>query len=220
MGFVLGIDEAGRGAIIGPLVIAGLLIKNYKEKKLKEYGVKDSKKITPEKREELAKKIKELSDDYIIFKIYSKQLNLEMEKRTLNEIELVRIVQIINSFWIRKPVVFVDSVEANSEKFKTKILAKLKNKDVELIVENFADEKFVVVSAASILAKVERDNEIKKLHEKYGYFGSGYPSDERTIEFLKNLDEAKYGEIVRLKWNTLNKILKEKNQKNLLDFHI
>jgi ribonuclease HII len=218
MGFILGIDEAGRGAVIGPLVITGLLIKSYKEKKLKELGVKDSKKLTSEKREELAKKIKKISDDYIIFKISSKQLNYEMKRKNLNEIEIVRIVQIINSFWIRRPKIFIDSVEANVEKFKSKILAKLKNKEIEIIAENFADEKFVVVSGASILAKVERDKEIRKLHEKYGYFGSGYPGDERTIEFLKNLDRTKYNEIVRLRWITSDRILEERDQRKLLDF--
>jgi len=213
MGFVLGIDEAGKGAIIGPLVIAGLLIKSQKEKKLKKLGVRDSKKISPKKREELAEKIKKISDDYIVFKIHPKQLNFEMEKRTLNEIELIRIAQIINSFQLRKPKIFVDSLEANEEKFKNKILARLKDKEIEIVVENSADEKFVVVGGASIVEKVERDREVKKLHEKYGYFGSGYPSDERTIEFLKNLDIAKYQEIARLKWNTFERILKEKNQK-------
>jgi ribonuclease HII len=218
MGFILGIDEAGRGAVIGHLVIAGLLIKDSKEKKLKEIGVKDSKKILPEKREEILRKIKKIADDYIILKISSKQLNKEMEKKNLNEIEITRIAQIINSFWMRKPKVFVDAVEANIEKFKEKILVKLKNKDIKLVAENKADDKFIVVGGASILAKVYRDKEIKKLNEKYGFFGSGYPSDERTIEFLKKLNRNKYDEIVRLKWIISKNILEERNQKKLNNY--
>jgi len=218
MDFILGIDEAGRGALIGPLVIAGLLIKKSKEKKLKELGVKDSKKILPKKRIEIDKEIKKIADDYIILKISSKQLNKEMEKRNLNEIEITRIAQIINSFWIRKPKVFIDAIETNTEKFRNKILKKLKNKDIEIITENFADEKFVIVGGASILAKVERDKEISKLHKECGFFGSGYPSDERTVKFLKKIDRNKYNEIVRLKWITSENILKERNQKKLLDY--
>jgi ribonuclease HII len=218
MGFILGINEAGRGAVIGHLVIAGLLIKDSKEKKLKEIGVKDSKKILPEKREEILRKIKKIADDYIILKISSKQLNKEMEKKNLNEIEITRIAQIINSFWMRKPKVFVDAVEANIEKFKEKILVKLKNKDIKLVAENKADDKFIVVGGASILAKVYRDKEIKKLNEKYGFFGSGYPSDERTIEFLKKLNRNKYDEIVRLKWIISKNILEERNQKKLNNY--
>lgn len=218
MDFILGIDEAGRGALIGPLVIAGLLIKKSKEKKLKELGVKDSKKILSKKRIEIDKEIKKIADDYIILKISSKQLNKEMEKRNLNEIEITRIAQIINSFWMRKPKVFIDAIETNTEKFRNKILKKLKNKDIEIITENFADEKFVIVGGASILAKVERDKEISKLHKEYGFFGSGYPSDERTVKFLKKIDRNKYNEIVRLKWITSENILKERNQKKLLDY--
>jgi len=218
MDFILGIDEAGRGALIGPLVIAGLLIKKSKEKKLKELGVKDSKKILPKKRIEIDKEIKKIADDYIILKISSKQLNKEMEKRNLNEIEITRIAQIINSFWIRKPKVFIDAIETNTEKFRNKILKKLKNKDIEIITENFADEKFVIVGGASILAKVERDKEISKLHKECGFFGSGYPSDERTVKFLKKIDRNKYNEIVRLKWITSENILKERSQKKLLDY--
>lgn len=218
MSYSLGIDEAGRGAVVGPLVIAGLLIKKSKQKKLREMDVRDSKEILPKKREELAKKIKKIADDYIILKISSRQLNKEMERRNLNEIEVSRIAQIINSFWMRKPEIYLDSVEANTEKFKSKVLAKLKNKDVNIVVENYADCKYVVVSGASILAKVARDKEIEKLHKKYGFFGSGYSSDERTIEFLKKLKKDEYREIVRLKWITSKNILEEKYQRTLGEF--
>jgi len=177
--------------------------------------VRDSKKILPEKRKEIIKEIKKIADDYIVLKISSKQLNKEMEKRNLNEIEITKIAQIINSFWMRKPIVYLDSVEANTEKFKRKVLEKLKSREENIIAENEADNKYVVVGGASILAKVTRDKEIEKLHDKYGFFGSGYPSDERTIEFLKNLNKDSYNEIVRLKWITSKNILEERAQKKL-----
>lgn len=219
MGFILGIDEAGRGAVVGPLVIGGVLISAENEEKLKKLGVKDSKELSPEKREKLFGKIKELSEDFIILKTSAKQLDNEMERKNLNEIEIERMAQIIDSFWLKKPKVFIDAVEANTLKFKGKILSKLKNKNPEIVSENYADKTYPIVSAASILAKVTRDSEIKKLHGKYGFFGSGYPSDERTINFLENLDRKKYDEIVRLKWATSRNILENKKQKKLGEFY-
>ena len=94
----------------------------------------------------------------------------------------------------------------------------VKNKDIEIVAENYADKNYPVVSAASILAKVTRDAEIKKLHKKYGFFGSGYPGDERTIKFLEKLDKEEYSKIVRLKWATSKNILENKKQKKLGEF--
>ncbi len=218
MGFLLGIDEAGKGPVIGPLIIAGVLISKENSGKLRELGVKDSKDLSPGKRNELFSKIKELSEDFIILETSSKQLNEEMELENLNTIEIKKMVQIINSFESKKPEIFIDAIEANTLKFKEKILSKLKNKEVKIVAENRADQKYPVVSAASILAKVTRDSKVKKLHEKYGFFGSGYPADERTIKFLEELDEKSYNEIVRLKWSTSKRILEKKKQKGLGEF--
>ena len=218
MGFLLGIDEAGKGPVIGPLIIAGVLISKENSGKLRELGVKDSKDLSPGKRNELFSKIKELSEDFIILETSSKQLNEEMELENLNTIEIKKMAQIINSFESKKPEIFIDAIEANTLKFKEKILSKLKNKEVKIVAENRADQKYPVVSAASILAKVTRDSKVKKLHEKYGFFGSGYPADERTIKFLEELDEKSYNEIVRLKWSTSKRILEKKKQKGLGEF--
>jgi len=218
MGFLLGIDEAGKGPVIGPLVIAGVLISEENEGKLKKLGIKDSKELSPEKRKKFSEEIKNLSEDFVVLKISASELNKEMDTKTLNEIEISRIAQIINSFWMRKPKVYIDALEANTKKFKEKILSRLKDKKLEIIAENYADKTYPIVSAASIIAKVTRDSEIKNLHKKYGFFGSGYPSDERTIEFLKKLNKEEYNKIVRLKWETSKNILKNKKQKKLLEF--
>ncbi len=210
MSFLLGIDEAGRGAVIGPLVIAGILISEENENKLKKLGVKDSKELSPEKREELFDKIKKLSEDFIILKISAKQIDNEMETKSLNEIEIKRIGQIIDSFWLKKPKVFVDAVEANTEKFKNKVLEKLKNKDENIVAENEADNKYVVVGGASILAKVTRDREIEKLHSKYGFFGS-LPYQERILIENRKGDR---------KLEQIGKVVENKEKGNLYTYSI
>ncbi|MCK4730650.1 MAG: ribonuclease HII [Candidatus Aenigmarchaeota archaeon] len=218
MGFLLGIDEAGKGPVIGPLIIAGVIISEENSGKLREVGVKDSKELSPRKREELFSKIKKLSEDFIILETSSKQLNEEMELENLNTIEIKKMGQIIDSFESKNPEVFIDAIEANTLKFKDKIISHLKNKELKIVAENRADQKYPVVSAASILAKVTRDSKIKKMHEQYGFFGSGYPADGRTIKFLEELDEKSYNEIVRLKWSTSKRILEKKKQKGLGEF--
>ncbi|MGC9310429.1 MAG: ribonuclease HII [Candidatus Aenigmatarchaeota archaeon] len=218
MGLLLGIDEAGKGPVIGPLVIAGCLIDEKDEGKLNELGVRDSKELTPKKRETILAKLRETCADSFVVMITPKQLNAEMDILNLNQIELARVAKIVNHFGDKSPKVVVDSFEANTEKFAEKLRALLKDKSLQIVSENKADKNHPVVGAASIIAKVTRDGEIKKLYEKYGDFGSGYPADPRTIKFLRTLDEKEFPEIVRTKWSTAQRIIEGRKQKGLGDF--
>ncbi|HIQ50174.1 MAG TPA: ribonuclease HII [Nanoarchaeota archaeon] len=209
---IAGIDEAGRGAVIGPMVIACVLVEN--ENKLVELGVKDSKLLSPEKREELYKKILKVVNDYVVIKIPAQEID-EMRKRySLNVIEALKMAEIIN---VLKPEkVFVDCPQANTIKF-TEILRSMLKYQVKIIAENFADAKYPVVAAASIIAKVERDREIEKLKKEFNFdFGVGYPHDERTINFLKKFKELP--NCVRKSWSTTLEIENQKKQKKLEDF--
>lgn len=216
MGYLLGIDEAGKGPVIGPLVICGCLIEEEKGEELKKIGVKDSKLLFPKKREKLSVKIKEACSEFLAVEITPRQLNAEMDILNLNQIELARVAKIVNHFSEKKPKIFIDSFEANTEKFTEKLKSLLKDKDLEITCENRADRKFPVVSAASIIAKVTRDGKIKELHKTYGDFGSGYPADPKTIAFLNKLDEKHFPEIVRTKWSTAQRIIEGRKQKRLI----
>lgn len=218
MGLILGIDEAGKGPVIGPLIIAGCLIDEKDEYKLREIGARDSKELTPRQRERMFEKIKNLCLDHFIVEITPKQLNAEMGILNLNQIELARVAKIVNHFSDKKPKVIIDSFEANTEKFAQKLRTLLNDKSLEIVSENRADKNYVTVSAASIIAKVTRDGKIKELHKKYGDFGSGYPADPRTIDFLNKLDEKEFPEIVRLKWSTAERILEKRRHKSLEHF--
>ncbi len=209
---IAGIDEAGRGAVIGPMVIAGVLVENDNE--LAELGVKDSKLLTPEQREKLYGEIAKMVKDYVVIKIPANAID-EMRKRySLNVIEAMKMAEIINA--IRPEKVFVDCPQVNTSKFVA-LLKSMVNSDVKIVAENFADAKYPVVAAASIIAKVERDREIEKLKEKFGFdFGVGYPHDEKTIEFLKKFKE--FPECVRKSWITAKEIQKENKQRKLEEF--
>ncbi|MBI4015647.1 MAG: ribonuclease HII [Candidatus Aenigmarchaeota archaeon] len=217
---LLGIDEAGRGAVVGPLVIGGVVIEETDEKKLKEMGAKDSKLLTPLQREKLEIKIKAVVKDFVLIKISAQQIDeMRAAKKNLNRIEAEKMAEIIKVFGPDTAV--VDAPQVSTEKFKAYLLAMAKN-HTKIIAENYADKNWPVVSAASILAKVERDREIEQIKKLVGVnFGVGYPHDSRTIEFVKKcLKEKKNLEWIRHSWETVRELKGKKKQKGLTDFTI
>ena len=215
---VAGIDEAGRGAVVGPLTIAGAMFDEKDLPKLKAMGVKDSKLLKPEKREELYPKIKALAKDSVVLKVSARHIDeLRAAKTNLNKIEAEHMAQIIKS--LAPDIAQVDAPQVSTEKFKAVLLALAKN-HTKIIAENYADKKYVSVGAASILAKVERDREIEEIKKKVGVdFGVGYPHDERTVKFVeKCLKGKKHLEYIRHSWMTVTNMQTKKKQKILGEF--
>jgi len=214
MKLILGIDEAGRGPVIGPMVIAGYCIEEEKIELLKSLGVKDSKELTRKQREEIYKEIIKLTDKYKYIIIGPKTIDYYVYKNKLNYLEFKNMIKIIEE--IKPDKVIIDSPIVNTKKVIEYIKNNLKI-NVEIIAENRADRNYPIVSAASIIAKVIRDREIDKIKEKINIdFGSGYPSDERTIKVLKE-DYDKIKDYVRESWMTIKRI-RGINQKNIFDF--
>ncbi|MGC9132540.1 MAG: ribonuclease HII [Candidatus Micrarchaeia archaeon] len=203
----VGIDEAGRGCVIGPLVIAAVAIKKESLHVLKKIGVRDSKLLSKKRREEMFEELLEKCENIKIVKISPKVINNAMEKNiSLNKLELKYFVKLIKKLG-KVNVVYVDCTDVKEERFENEIKKRI-DKGIKVISMHKADLKIPIVSAASIVAKVVRDNEIEKIKKKVGYdFGSGYPSDKKTIEFLKKamlLPEVK--KHLRKKWRTLERL--------------
>lgn len=215
---IAGIDEAGRGCVIGPLVIAGFAIDQKYERKLIRIGVRDSKDLTPKKREALAKKLEKIGN-LVVLKVGPCKIdNYKKEGINLNQLEAMKISEIINMLDPEK--VYIDCPTKNLKKFES-FLKKMVKNQAELVVENFADKKYPVVSAASIMAKVIRDKEIEELRKEHGFEGSGYPSDEKTIEWMKNWlkDHKDFPEgLVRKSWITTEFLFGEKKQSKISGF--
>lgn len=212
---VLGMDEAGRGPVIGPMVMAGVVMEERDIHLLEEMGVKDSKKIAPAKREFLFDKIKEVAKDYVILKVSPEEIDeaLASETMNLNWLEAVTSVKIINQMKPERAI--VDCPSNNIEAYTEYMRSRLDDKSVELVVEHKADDTYVISGAASILAKVTRDREIEKLKAKYGDFGSGYPSDPKTKAFIEGNYQLP---IFRRSWGTWKKVAEKQNQRALGDF--
>ena len=177
---ICGVDDAGRGSLLGPLVIAGVSIKKTKIRKLSAMGVKDSKKLTPATREKLYKKIIGFVDGYYVAKIPPRIIDRSVKNHKLNHLEAKYMAQVISK--LKPSISYVDSCDVNSRRFGKEISKMSNNNKVKSY--HHADIRFVVVSAASIIAKVRRDQVITRLRKKFD-LGSGYPSDAKTIQFVK-----------------------------------
>ncbi|RLF97541.1 MAG: ribonuclease HII [Thaumarchaeota archaeon] len=209
---VCGIDEAGRGAVIGPMVVAGVLIEQSRTSDLIEIGVKDSKKLTPGTRAELSKLIRDIAEAVEIVVLDALTIDSSTRRKRaggLNELEARIFAKIINR--LKPDAAYIDLPSTKYSEFRALIEDRLTHK-CSLILEHKADEKYPVVSAASIVAKNERDRLIEELKLKLGDFGSGYPSDSKTRRFLMELIRSREMDNphIRSSWRTLAKIAQRK----------
>jgi len=215
---VCGIDEAGRGPVIGPLVMAGVLVEEGRLDKLRAMGVKDSKLLTHKQRKELFEKIKRAVKKHEIIVIEPAEVDdaLMSDHLNLNWLEAHKAADIINALQPDKAV--VDSPSNNCAAYKRYLVKLLKNKDIDVLVEHKADVNYVECGAASILAKVTRDAEIEKIKRSVGDdFGSGYMADPKTKLFLEKKFEV-HPEIFRKTWTPYKDLVKAKKQKKIGEF--
>lgn len=219
MTLIVGMDEAGRGPVIGPMVMCGVLVDSEDEQKLANIGVKDSKLILPNKREELFDMIIGIVKRYVILIRSPEEIDAALldPNTNLNWLEADTSAEILNELKPEKAI--LDCPSNNPAAYKKYVKEKLdpENSGMEIVAEHKADVKYPVVSAASILAKVTRDREIEKIKEKYGDVGSGYPADPKTKEFLlKNYKS--HPEIFRRTWQSYKNVVAKGEQKGLVDF--
>lgn len=197
---VVGIDEAGRGSLIGPMVIAGIAIEENKLQLIRGLGVKDSKQLSRRKREDLFQLLQLYAEGFIVVKVYPEEIDVD----NLNELEYRAMKKIINVLSVFSPSkITVDKVgdarEVENEIFRIGSQPNVVYK---------ADVNFVEASAASIIAKVVRDRIIEELKRSYGDFGSGYPSDPKTVNWVKKLYKCNSPppSIIRRSWKILQEI--------------
>lgn len=215
---VAGVEEAGRGPVIGPLVMAIVACKDSKLKELEKLGVKDSKQLKIQEINFLYKKIKEICETKTII-TNSRELDIALmsNQLNLNQLEALVTARLISKLEFDEVMLDCPMVNANkyiayvSHHLKKPIKGKIK-------AENKADEKYVIVAAASIVAKAVREREIMLLKKEHKVdFGSGYPSDPKTINFLKeNYDKYDF---FRKSWKTYKKVVFDKNQTSFDEFN-
>jgi len=199
------------------MIIEGVMIEEEDEEKLRKIEVKDSKMLSPRQRERLYPLIKKIAKDYVALKVSAKEIDESRKVKNLNIIEAEKMAQIIKT--LKADKAYVDTPQASTGKFKA-ILLNLAQNHTEIIAENYCDERYPVCSAASIIAKVERDREVEKIKKIVGFdFGVGYSHDSRSIEFVKKcLKEKKHLEYLRHSWVTVDGLKSKKEQKSLKEY--
>ena len=198
---VIGIDEAGRGPVIGPLVVCGVSIEEERLEKLEKLQLKDSKRLTPGRRKVMARRINKISECHTVHIQAGDIDNLRAKNINLNEIEKIAIKKVIA---LSNPgLAYIDCLDVKPQRF----CEEMENfrEGLKVIAEHKAEDKYPIVAAASIVAKVERDTEIEKIRKEYRDVGSGYPSDPKTIEFLKRFSYENLPHFVRKSWATVKK---------------
>jgi ribonuclease HII len=216
MAFYCGIDEAGRGPVIGPMVMAAAVFDEAGKRKLKDLGVRDSKKVAESRRNSLEGEIQKTAVEWRLKKLSPAQIDRMRRDASLNVIEAKMAAELILSLAAVPNKVFIDSPDNIPEDFTEKVVSFINQahpeyKVQQIVSENKADDKYVEVGAASILAKVERDRIIENLKSELGEFGSGYPSDPVTSQFVRKMvREGELSHHVRRSWNTLDKSRQKK----------
>jgi len=236
---VMGIDDAGRGPVIGPMIMAGVVLDDTGLKFLKKYGTLDSKVLIHSKRVEIEKVIKEVAVGWHVVKASPEEIDkaLASDKMNLNRLEAMKMASVINELNEQinndkdrmgggtkgkksvgndkvsgedkaKMKVVVDCPSINIEKWQDMLEEYIEHKDnLTIVCEHKADANHLVVGAASILAKVMREEEVSKIKGEYGDTGSGYPSDPYTVRFLKEKGkEFRDSGIFRKSWATWRKM--------------
>jgi ribonuclease HII len=221
---ICGGDEAGRGAVIGPLVVSIVVVSKANERQLTEIGVRDSKLLSREKRELLFDKISKIALEVHYDCISPGDINNAMGKGiSLNELEAVRFSKLFERTQNHSSTLYLDSPDVVAEKFGLRVnmysakptrvqgIRSERKKGISytrIIAEHKADSTYPVVSAASIIAKVTRDNQMKQLEKELDVvIGSGYPSDSKTIAAIKaNIKQPEFKQHLREYWMTVEGI--------------
>ena len=215
---ICGIDEARRGPVMSVMVMCGAMIEEDDMPKLIALKPKDSKLMTREEREKIYPKLLSVLKYYHVFIIQPSEIDKAVkggDGLNLNRLEAHKQAEILNEFNPDKAI--IDCPSNNIDSYRLYLKKLLKNKKIDLILEHKA-ERYPLVAAASIIAKVTGDREIEAIKKEIGIdFGSGYMSDPKTVEFLKNNFE-KYPELFRKSWFPYQDLVNKKFQKSLSDF--
>lgn len=221
MKIIVGVDEAGRGPVLGPLVMVALAIKKSSMKRLEWMGVKDSKLLTKHVREDLFNRIREVIEDFRIEVIEPEAIDLSLQDAAsnLNWLEAETSARMVSE--LRPDTIIIDCPSVNIESYTAYFSSRLSTgvrDSAKLIVEHKADLSYLIVAAASVIAKVIRDRQIERLKNEIGIdFGSGYMSDPKTQAFLEEYHKE-YSHIFRKKWQSYKNVEIKKQQKRLGEF--
>lgn len=210
-----GIDEAGKGPALGPMIAACVRVP---DESVLPTGIDDSKRLAPAERERLARTLRE--DERVAVGIAAIEPDrIDAPETDMNSLTVAAHAEAATPVVERGMAGICDAGDVDAARFVRRVTECLPE-GVSLAGEHGADEVHAIVGAASVVAKVERDTRIRALESEYGAVGSGYPSDPTTREFLSSY-VAEHGELpdcARASWKTCEDALAAAQQGTLAGF--
>ncbi len=208
------VDEAGKGAVLGPMVVAAVGCGSPDD--FAGLRVRDSKKLSPSKREKL---FGQIEGRFPIATRIIGAADIDRMRRvmTMNSLVAMLHAEVIN--YLGAETAYVDACDVNAWRYGRTVQSRL-DRRCRVVSEHHADEHFPVVSAASIIAKVTRDREVARLAEEYGVIGTGYPTDPETIAYLTSYINLHRHPppIARESWKTVGHLISLREQSHISDF--
>jgi ribonuclease HII len=212
---ICGIDEAGRGSVMGPLVVGSVCIGS--DSPLRDIGVKDSKKLSPAVRERMFDLITDACDSTCTVVASAADIDERRKRQSLNIIELDMFLESVSG--MKADVVYADCPDVNESDFSAIMTVRLNG--VKVVAEHKADDTYPVVSAASIIAKVTRDRMMESISKEFGVdVGSGYPSDHFTMDFIEKWikDNGSPPKHTRCSWEPVRHLMSASKNTRLSDW--
>ena len=218
--YILGMDEAGRGPVIGPLVVGIVVATEDQISELKSKGVNDSKQLSKKRREEFRKVIFDTVVHADTLVVTASEINKLMKSMTLNEIEVVKYRELLRKYQKEAEIVYLDAADVNADRFGQNVAGDIKG--LKWVSEHKADGKYTIVGAASILAKTERDKLVEELERQvqrkypgFPKFQSGYPQQAKPFLEAWYKEHHSFPEFVRTGWSTCQKIVEKYNKQDM-----
>lgn len=203
---LLGADEAGKGPVIGSMFVAGVVIDEDRLFDLAALGVKDSKLLSPARREVLAGRIEKIAFDKYVLEVRPEVIDELRKIMTMNDVMVRSFSKVLENLSADRAI--LDAADVNAERFARRV-KEVSGTEMEVVAEHRADRNHPVVAAASILAKVKRDRSVREIEVAVGReIGSGYPSDPATVRFLESwvTEHGDLPPVARQSWKTAERI--------------
>jgi ribonuclease HII len=202
---LVGVDEAGRGSFVGPLVVGAFAIDDSDLDSVRLAGARDSKELSPGAREEVYARLQRLGDLASVA-LSPRTVDRAVRTNGLNDLEAAAFGSVIRTLGGEEAR--VDACDTDPARFGRRVSARAGGR-TRIISNHHADRDDPLVGAASIVAKVRRDRALARLRATLGEgIGSGYPSDTQTIEFVRAhlLHAEGTPTWLRVSWSTMLRV--------------
>jgi ribonuclease HII len=214
---MIGVDEAGKGPVLGPMVAAAVRA----DPDALPDDVDDSKRLTPARRESLAATLRaDAAVDVGVAVVTTDRI--DDPETDMNTLTVAAQAEAVAAVADGDDAVLADAGDVSESRFADRLAehAADRGASVSVTAEHGADERHAVVGAASVIAKVERDERVSAIATEYGDVGSGYPSDPTTRTFLREYvrEHGTLPACARASWQTCADLLAAAEQSSLSEF--